>query len=111
MEYANEMVVKSTAFGLRITEIPTTLAPDGRGRAPHLRTWRDGWRTLRFLLLYSPRWLFLYPGIVLFVLGTVASGILLPGPLMIGNVGFDVHTLLFAAMTILIGFQSIVFAM
>jgi glycosyltransferase involved in cell wall biosynthesis len=110
MEYANEMVVKSTAFGLRITEIPTTLAPDGRGRAPHLRTWRDGWRTLRFLLLYSPRWLFLYPGIALFVLGSVVSGILLPGPLMIGNVGFDVHTLLFAAMSILIGFQSIVFA-
>ena len=110
MEFATEMVVKATAFGLRVTEIPTTLSPDGRDRAPHLRTWRDGWRHLRFLLLYSPRWLFLYPGIALFVLGIVVSALLLPGPRMIGNVGFDVHTLLFAAMAILIGFQSIVFA-
>ena len=69
MEFASEMVVKATAFGLRVTEIPTTLAPDRRDRAPHLRTWRDGWRHLRFLLLYSPRWLFLYPGIALFALG------------------------------------------
>ena len=110
MEFATEMVVKATAFGLRVTEIPTTLSPDGRDRAPHLRTWRDGWRHLRFLLLYSPRWLFLYPGIALFVLGVVVSALLLPGPRMIGNVGFDVDTLLFAAMAILIGFQSIVFA-
>ena len=110
MEFASEMVVKATAFGLRITEIPTTLSPDGRDRAPHLRTWSDGWRHLRFLLLYSPRWLFLYPGAVLFVVGIVASALLLPGPVVIGNVGFDVHTLLFAAMAILIGFQSIVFA-
>ena len=110
MEFASEMVVKATAFGLRITEIPTTLSPDGRGRTPHLRTWRDGWRHLRFLLLYSPRWLFLYPGIALFVLGAVVSALLLPGPRRIGNVGFDVDTLLFAAMAILIGFQSIVFA-
>jgi glycosyltransferase involved in cell wall biosynthesis len=110
MEYANEMVVKATTFGLRIAEIPTTLSPDGRDRPPHLRTWRDGWRTLRFLLLYSPRWLFLYPGIVSFVFGIVVAAALLPGPLMIGKVGFDVDTLLFAAMAILIGFQSIVFA-
>jgi glycosyltransferase involved in cell wall biosynthesis len=111
MEFASEMVVKATAFGLHITEIPTTLSPDGRDRAPHLRTWRDGWRHLRFLLLYSPRWLFLYPGITLVVLGAVVSALLLPGPRMIGNVGFDIDTLLFAAMAILIGFQSIVFAM
>jgi hypothetical protein len=110
MEYATEMVVKATAFGLRVTEIPTTLSPDGRGRPPHLRTWRDGWRHLRFLLLYSPRWLFLYPGIFSLVLGVVVGGFLLPGPLTIGNVAFDLHTLLFAAMAILIGFQSIVFA-
>jgi len=110
MEYATEMVVKATAFGLRVTEIPTILSPDGRERPPHLRTWRDGWRTLRFLLLYSPRWLFLYPGIVSVVLGIVVGGLLLPGPLTIGKVAFDVHTLLFAAMAILIGFQSIVFA-
>jgi glycosyltransferase involved in cell wall biosynthesis len=110
MEFASEMVVKATAFGLRIAEIPTTLSPDGRDRTPHLRTWRDGWRHLRFLLLYSPRWLFLYPGIALFVLGTVVSALLLPGPRMIGSVGFDIDTLLFGAMAILIGFQSVVFA-
>jgi glycosyltransferase involved in cell wall biosynthesis len=110
MEYANEMVVKATTFGLRITEIPTTLSPDGRGRPPHLRTWRDGWRTLRFLLLYSPRWLFLYPGVALFAGGIFVGALLLPGPFIVGNVGFDVDTLLFAAMAVLIGFQSIVFA-
>jgi len=111
MEYAGEMIVKASAFGLRITEIPTTLAPDGRGRAPHLNTWRDGWRHLRFLLLYSPRWLFLYPGLALLVFGSVLSALLLRGPLAVGGVVFDVHTLLFAAMAILIGFQSVVFAM
>jgi glycosyltransferase involved in cell wall biosynthesis len=110
MEFASEMVVKAAAFGLRVTEIPTTLSPDGRDRAPHLRTWRDGWRHLRFLLLYSPRWLFLYPGMALFVLGTVVSALLIPGPRMIGSVQFDINTLLFAAMAILIGFQSVVFA-
>jgi glycosyltransferase involved in cell wall biosynthesis len=110
MEFATEMVVKATAFGLRVTEIPTTLAPDRREHAPHLRTWRDGWRHLRFLLLYSPRWLFLYPGIALFGLGILLSAILLPGPRRVGNIVFDVHTLLFAAMTTLIGFQSVVFA-
>jgi glycosyltransferase involved in cell wall biosynthesis len=110
MEFASEMIVKAAAFGLRVTEIPTTLAPDRRGRPPHLRTWRDGWRHLRFLLLYSPRWLFLYPGIALFALGIMVNAFLLPGPRRIGNVVFDVHTLLFAAMAILIGFQSVVFA-
>lgn len=110
MEFASEMIVKAAAFGLRVTEIPTTLAPDRRDRAPHLRTWRDGWRHLRFLLLYSPRWLFLYPGMVLIVLGVVVNAALLPGPRKIGNVVFDVHTLLFGAMAILIGFQSVVFA-
>jgi glycosyltransferase involved in cell wall biosynthesis len=110
MEFASEMIVKASRFGLRITEIPTTLAPDRRGRAPHLRTWRDGWRHLRFLLLYSPRWLFLYPGIALFVFGIALSAALLPGPRSVGNVVFDVDTLLFAAMAILIGFQSVVFA-
>jgi glycosyltransferase involved in cell wall biosynthesis len=111
MEYAGEMIVKASTFGLRITEIPTTLAPDGRGRAPHLNTWRDGWRHLRFLLLYSPRWLFLYPGMSLLVIGTVVGVLLLRGPLAVGGVVFDVDTLLFAAMAILIGFQSVVFAM
>jgi glycosyltransferase involved in cell wall biosynthesis len=110
MEFASEMVVKATRFHLRVTEVPTTLSPDGRDRAPHLRTWSDGWRHLRFLLLYSPRWLFLYPGIAMFFVGLVASALLLPGPRMVGPIGFDVNTLLFSAMLILIGFQSIVFA-
>jgi glycosyltransferase involved in cell wall biosynthesis len=111
MEYAGEMIVKASTFGLRITEIPTTLAPDGRGRAPHLNTWRDGWRHMRFLLLYSPRWLFLYPGMALLVFGSALSALLLRGPVVVGGVVFDVTTLLFAAMAILIGFQSVVFAM
>jgi glycosyltransferase involved in cell wall biosynthesis len=110
MEFASEMVVKAAAFKLRVTEIPTTLAPDRRDRPPHLRTWSDGWRHLRFLLLYSPRWLFLYPGIALFGLGIALDAALLPGPIRIGNIVFDVHTMLFAAMAILIGFQSVVFA-
>jgi len=110
MEFASEMIVKATLFGLRIAEVPTTLAPDGRSRASHLRTWRDGWRHLRFLLLYSPRWLFLYPGAALFLLGTAAMLWLLPAPRTIGPVTFGVHTLLFAAMAVLTGFQSINFA-
>ena len=110
MEFSTEMVVKATLFNLRIVEIPTVLSPDGRDRPPHLRTWRDGWRYLRFLMLYSPRWLFLYPGIALFALGLVVSLWLLPGPRSIGATTFDYDTLLFAAMAILIGFQSINFA-
>lgn len=110
MEFSTEMVVKATLFNLRIAEIPTVLSPDGRDRPPHLRTWRDGWRYLRFLLLYSPRWLFLYPGIALFLLGLGVSAWLLPGQRTIGKVTFDYHTLLFGAMAILVGFQSINFA-
>jgi glycosyltransferase involved in cell wall biosynthesis len=110
MEFSTEMVVKATLFNLRIIEIPTTLSPDGRDRPPHLRTWRDGWRYLRFLLLYSPRWLFLYPGAFLLLLGAAISVWLLPGPRTIGRVTFDYHTLLFGAMAILIGFQSLNFA-
>src|ERR1700728_4348617 len=110
MEFSTEMVVKSTLFNLQIAEIPTVLSPDGRDRPPHLRTWRDGWRYLRFLLLYSPRWLFLYPGIALFVLGAAICAWLLPGPRLVGPVTFDYDTLLFGAMAILVGFQSINFA-
>ena len=106
MEFASEMVVKATLYKLRITEVPTTLSPDGRSRPPHLRSWRDGWRHLRFLLLYSPRWLFLYPGILLMFLGFVTTLWLLPGPRGI----FDIHTLLYAATAISIGFQSVTFA-
>jgi glycosyltransferase involved in cell wall biosynthesis len=110
MEFASEMVVKASLFGLRITEVPTTLSPDGRSTPPHLRTWRDGWRHLRFMMLYSPRWLFLYPGALLMLLGTLLGIWLLPGPQIIGGVGFDIHTLVFAAMAVLLGFQAIVFA-
>jgi len=110
MEFSTEMVVKATLFNLRIAEIPTVLSPDGRDRPPHLRTWRDGWRYLRFLLLYSPRWLFLYPGVALLILGFAISVWLLPGPQTIGSVTFDYNTLLFGAMAILVGFQSVNFA-
>ena len=110
MEFASEMIVKATIFGLRLAEVPTTLSPDGRNRAPHLRTWQDGWRHLRLLLLYSPRWLFLYPGLLLLVMGTLASIWLLPGPRTVGKITFDVDTLLFSAMVMLIGSQSINFA-
>lgn len=111
MEFASEMVVKATLNGLRITEAPTILYPDGRTRRPHLRTWSDGWRHLRFLLLYSPRWLFLYPGIALVAFGALLSAWLLPGPRVIGSITLDVNTLLYATLAILIGFQSISFAM
>jgi glycosyltransferase involved in cell wall biosynthesis len=110
MEFASEMVVKATLFGLRIGEVPTTLSPDGRDRKPHLRTWRDGWRHLRFLLLYSPRWLFLYPGFALFFAGVLVAAWLMPGPRRVGHVEFDLDTLLAASMAMLIGVQSIYFA-
>lgn len=110
MEFATEMVVKATLLNLRIAEVPTTLSPDGRSRPPHLRTWRDGWRTLRFFLLYSPRWLFLYPGIALALVGALLGVWLLPAPRTVGSVTFDVHTLLYAAAFVLLGFQSICFA-
>lgn len=111
MEFASEMVVKATLFGMRIAEVPTTLAPDGRSRPPHLRSWRDGWRHLRFLLMYSPRWLFLYPGLVLIIGGLLLGLALLPGPLRVGTVTFDVHTLLYAAVAVALGYQSVIFAL
>ncbi len=111
MEFASEMVIKATLMGMRIAEVPTTLAPDGRSRPPHLRPWRDGWRHLRFMLLYSPRWLFLYPGLVLMVLGLTVGAWLLPGPQRIAGVVLDVHTLLYAALAVLIGFQCVTFAL
>jgi hypothetical protein len=110
MEFASEMIVKATLQKMRIAEVPTTLWPDGRSHPPHLRTWRDGWRHLRFLLLYSPRWLFMYPGAVLMVIGLLAGGWLLVGPRTIGGVTLDVHTLLYAALAVVIGFQAVVFA-
>jgi glycosyltransferase involved in cell wall biosynthesis len=110
MEFATEMVVKATVLKLRIAEVPTTLSPDGRNRPPHLRTWRDGWRTLRFFLLYSPRWLFLYPGAALMMAGALLGLWLLPAQRTVGSVTFDVHTILYAAAFVLLGFQSITFA-
>ena len=110
MEFASEMVVKATLHGLRIGEVPTTLSPDGRSRSPHLRSWRDGWRHLRFLLLYSPRWLFFYPGLALLLTGLMIILWLLPGPQRVGPVVLDVHTMLGGAALVLIGFQSVAFA-
>ncbi|HEV7744158.1 MAG TPA: glycosyltransferase family 2 protein [Pyrinomonadaceae bacterium] len=109
MEFASEMVVKSTLHNLPMAEVPTTLQPDGRSRPPHLRSWSDGWKHLRFLMLYSPRWLFLYPGIVLMSLGIVGGVLLLQGPVFIGGLGFDAQTLLYAAAAIILGFQAIAF--
>ena len=111
MEYATEMVVKSALRGLRVSEVPVTLAPDLRDRAPHLRTWRDGWRHLRFMLLYTPRWLFLYPGALLMLVGALVTLWLLPGPQRAGSVSFDVHTLVYAAVATIVGYQAVVFAL
>ncbi len=110
MEFASEMVVKSSLAGLRLAEVPATLAPDGRSRPPHLRTWRDGWRHLRFLLLYSPRWLFFYPGIFTFFAGVLLSIWLLPGPQTVGRWTFDVDTLTYSLGLVLIGAHISVFA-
>jgi glycosyltransferase involved in cell wall biosynthesis len=110
MEFASEMVVKATLRNLRITEVATTLSPDGRSRPPHLRSWRDGWRHLRFLLLFSPRWLFLYPGMVLMLAGLLTGVWLLPGRKTIDGITLDIHTLLFAAVAVIIGFQAVNFA-
>jgi glycosyltransferase involved in cell wall biosynthesis len=110
MEFAGEMVVKASIYKLRVAEVPTVLSPDGRSRPPHLRTWRDGWRNLRFMLVYSPRWLFLYPGAALMILGLIIVVWLLPGTQKIGTISFDVHTLLYGAIAIIIGFQAVTFA-
>jgi glycosyltransferase involved in cell wall biosynthesis len=110
MEFASEMVVKASLFGMKIGEVPTTLFPDGRDRPPHLQTWRDGWRHLRFLMMYSPRWSFLYPGLTLIIVGALVALWLLPGPRNLGSITVDIHTLLYAIMAILIGFQMVAFS-
>jgi glycosyltransferase involved in cell wall biosynthesis len=110
MEFALEMVVKAILCDRQIAEVPIVLSPAGRSRPPHLRSWRDGWRSLRFLLLYSPRWLFLYPGAVLMIAGTLIGVRLLLGPQVIEGVSFDVHTLLYSAAATMVGYQSIIFA-
>ena len=110
MEFASEMIVKASLLRLKVAEVPTTLRPDGRSRRPHLRPWRDGWRHLRFLLMYSPRWLFLYPGLALVIAGAAGCAWLLPQTERVGNVGFDIHTLLYAFVAIVLGYQFIAFA-
>jgi glycosyltransferase involved in cell wall biosynthesis len=110
MEFASEMVIKASLKRMKIAEVPVTLRPDGRSRPPHLRTWRDGWRHLRFMLLFSPRWLFLYPGLALFAVGVLLSALLIPGPLHVGAVRLDIHTLLVAGFLALLGYQSVLFA-
>jgi glycosyltransferase involved in cell wall biosynthesis len=106
MEFASEMVIKANLFGMRIAEVPTTLSKDGRSRPPHLRPWRDGWRNLRFMLLFSPRWLFLIPGSILFLISLVSYAALLSGPVPLGTVVFDVHTLFFAEAGLVLGFLA-----
>ena len=110
MEFASEMVVKATINGMKITEVPTTLSPDGRTRAPHLRSWRDGWRHLRFMLLFSPNWLFFYPGLLLMVIGLGVGGWLLPEARKLGQATLDLNTLAYSALAVLLGFQSALFA-
>lgn len=111
MEFASEMVIKSAMAGLNICEVPTTLKPDGRSRPPHLRSWRDGWRHLRFMLLHSPRWLFVYPGIFLLVAGMLGSFWVLPEMRVVTGVGFDIHSLLYFSAIALVGMQLVFFGL
>lgn len=110
MEFASEMVVKACLAGLKVTEQPTILRPDGRSRPPHLRSWRDGWRHLRFLMLYSPRWLFFYPGLFTTMLGLLATGVLMVGPVAVGGKGFDVGTMMYTIALTVIGYQAVLLA-
>ncbi len=110
MEFASEMVIKSTFKQLRIAEVPVTLRPDGRSRPPHLKPWRDGWRHLRFMLLFSPRWLFFAPGILLALLGIILAGALSIQNIAIGGISLNVGTLMMACMAVIVGFQLVVFA-
>jgi glycosyltransferase involved in cell wall biosynthesis len=110
MEFASEMMIKAALLGYKIGETPVTLRRDGRDRPPHLRPWRDGWRHLRFMLLFSPEWLFLYPGLVLLAIGLAGFVVLLPGPAVLGELHLDVHTLLYSAAAVLCGFQACAFA-
>ena len=107
MEFASEMVIKATLMGMRVAEVPTTLRRDGRSRPPHLRPWRDGWRHLRFMLLFSPDWLFLYPGLCMVFAGFGIGAWLASGPREVGGVVFDVHTMLYASLAMILGFQAV----
>lgn len=110
MEFATEMIAKAARAGLSVVEVPTTLSRDGRDRPPHLRTWRDGWRHLLFMLLFSPRWLFLLPGLTLSAVGALLALLLLAGPVRLGSVGLDVHSLLYASGAVILGAQLLQFA-
>jgi len=110
MEFASEMIVKATLAGWRIVEVPTTLSPTGRSRRPHLRSLRDGWRHLRFLLLMSPRWLMLYPGISLIAIGVAAQTAIAHGPIVVSGIGFDIHTMLYAGGAVILGVQLVLFS-
>ncbi|MDB5423581.1 MAG: dolichol-p-glucose synthetase [Phenylobacterium sp.] len=108
MEFASEFVVRAALASYSIAEVPTTLKPDGRSRPPHLRTWRDGWRHLRFLLLFSPSWLFLFPGVLLILFGAVGAAVLLPGPLQVTpTLTLDTHSLLVSSISVIIGIQFV----
>lgn len=109
MEFASEMIIKSSMAELRICEVPTTLKPDGRSRPPHLRSWRDGWRHLRFMLLLSPRWLFIYPGMALTLLGLAGSFWVLPETRIVTGIGFDIHSLLYFSAASIVGLQMLCF--
>jgi len=109
MEYASEMVVQATLHKLKITEVPTTLKKDGRDRPPHLRSWSDGWRHLTFLLMHSPSWLFLYPGLFLFLIGTICSGIIIVFDVVVSGIHFDVNTLIYTSVISIIGFQLLLY--
>jgi hypothetical protein len=111
MEFASEMIVKALQAGLEIGEVPTTLARDGRDRRPHLRTWRDGWRHLRFLLLFAPRWLFLYPGFALALAGLLQLAVANIAPHGLGRWPVGIHTQLFAAVAVILGYQTVLFSL
>jgi hypothetical protein len=111
MEFASEMVVKAALLNMKVAEVPTVLSPDGRSHPPHLRSWRDGWRHLRFLMMYCPRWLFLYPGLILMALGCSVMLWLLPGARRVGPVALDVHTLIYGGLAVVVGFQAVIFSM
>lgn len=110
MEFASEIVVKASILGMKVCEVPTTLSPDGRSRPPHLRSWQDGWRHLRFLLIYSPRWLFLYPGLMLMLVGFLLALRLILGPVVVRGVSFDIHTMVYTGAIIVIGFDFVLFS-
>jgi glycosyltransferase involved in cell wall biosynthesis len=111
MEFASEMVVKAVVNKLKIDQVPITLRPDGRNRPPHLNSWRDGWRHLKFMLLFSPKWLFFVPGLLMFIMGFLGMAVLAFGPLAVGKINFDTNSMLFCAISIIIGFQTMFFAL